>query len=486
VARPPDPLGDQVAIATVAGASSKKYKLAKTKGNVSYQTVSDQPEAEIGQPIAVPISFHGGMAYSNYNEQVAGCLVNTGVLVNEPTVIRAPSATGDVTLTNANQPCQYYFEVDVDTGADDGEPRLYCISHDTTDSELNVYKIDLDSTNFGVLVKTHTVGSISTTVLGRPAYWNMDGTNSYWHVPFGGQEIRALTAIESGTSADTWTLAGGTNAPGRLLQIFKNKLARTNSVAGEHNKIMLLDKATDPTTNTNWGGDHRVGGGGINITELGEASSQLIIGAEDGLYEFDGKGTPHNILPDIQYGADNCRGMVYWHGGWMIPAATGLWWTRTGQPVGPDTNPHNYANDISLGVAEYVKHGRWMGLATYGAYIYGLYVDSLGNKGLLHMGRERGETDPPGAGPIIWQVIDSVTADLDDFHGIFITKKSEYGASDVRPCLWYPHGNNLRYMWLDKDGAPRNRRGDIALGTSAGVVSGRIDGGLPGVNKQLP
>jgi hypothetical protein len=391
VARPPDPLGDQVAIATVAGASSKKYKLAKTKGNVSYQTVSDQPEAEIGQPVAVRISFHGGGSYSTYNEQVAGWLINNGMMVDEPRTIRAKGLSTSVTLTGANQPCQYYFEADVNEAAQDdlGRPRLIAIGYDSTDTEINAYKISLaygyTATGTGVTTSTAStleddraswtidewvdeivysngqkmtitsntdkvltgtgnwdgdpgdgqaykigVGDFGTllattqvangaqaAVVGRPAYWKR-GTNTYWYVPTGGTFIKALTEVAGDTGGDTYTTTadgGAGDATGRLLQVFKNKMARTNSPAGEHNKIMLLDKDTKPQTNTNWGGDHRVGGGGINITELGEASSQLYVGTEDSFYEFDGAGAPSAALTrdEIGYHADNCRGMVY-HG----------------------------------------------------------------------------------------------------------------------------------------------------------------------------
>jgi hypothetical protein len=169
----------------------------------------------------------------------------------------------------------------------------------------------------------------------------------------------------------------------------------------------------------------------------------------------------------------------------MIPASSGLSWTLTGEPEGPDSNPENRANDPSLGSANYFKHGRWMGGATFGAYTYRLYVSSAGTNAFLTMIRERKDTDPPGPMPLISHVIDLPNADFNDFHGVFITETSRFSATETRPCLWYADGNDLSYIWLDKDGAPLSRRGDIDLAVLGSVTSGRIDGGMPNVPKQM-
>ncbi|KKK53376.1 hypothetical protein LCGC14_3095410, partial [marine sediment metagenome] len=72
--------GDQVVIASVADASPKPYPLARVPNNVSYETVSEQPEAEPNQPLAWPLSFHGGLGYSKYNPQTAGAELGTGMV----------------------------------------------------------------------------------------------------------------------------------------------------------------------------------------------------------------------------------------------------------------------------------------------------------------------------------------------------------------------------------------------------------------------
>ena len=127
-----------------------------------------------------------------------------------------------------------------------------------------------------------------------------------------------------------------------------------------------------------------------------------------------------------------------------------------------------------------------MGGHPLGVYTYDLYVDSAGTFAQVMWGRERDENDSPGWGPIVWHVIDVVAADRNDFHGIFVTETSEFGASDIRPCLWVPNGNNLVYYWLDRDGAPLSRRGDIDMGVgTTNVQTGNFHFGLPRVNKQL-
>ncbi|KKK94654.1 hypothetical protein LCGC14_2680700, partial [marine sediment metagenome] len=169
----------------------------------------------------------------------------------------------------------------------------------------------------------------------------------------------------------------------------------------------------------------------------------------------------------------------------LIPAASALWWTRTGTPVGPDSLSENTANDPSKGSTSYFKHGRWMGLAAFGAYVYGLYVSSDGSNAYVAWGRERTRNDPPGELPIIWHALDLASGDLNDFHGIFVTETSEFSSTEQRPCLWFANGNDVSYIWLDKDGAPMARRGDIDLATAGPITSGRIDFGLPRVPKQL-
>lgn len=545
-------LGDKITVSTVAGASHKSYPLAPIPNNYSYEDVSDQPEAQPNQPLAWPLSFHGGLAYSHYDPQQAGAFVNTGMLIHEPNTIRAPLRFGGALLSGAANPPQYFFETDVnDSGADDGRPRLYVIAPEA--AEINCYKLSLaygytatgagvttDTTaktltdaraawttsewigevvtcnsqtltitsntatvltgsggwsadpgdgnaykigvgDFGTLLNTKTFAVTPTQPMGKPAEWN-DGTNTYWRLGTGdtGNLLDSLTSITSGTTADTWS--GGGDADARHLQKFGNQLARSTGT----NEICLLDQGGNPETEASWGDEFYVGGKETNITELGEASGSLYMAKEDGFYEWDGsEGQASNILPLIGNAPRNGQGMVYWHGGFLVPTASGLWWTRTGKPVGPDSNPNNQANHPSLGNALYTKHGRWMGLATFGAYVYGLYVSSQGTTALLMYGRERDKADPPGWGPIIWHALDAAQADLSDFHGITITETSEFSLTETRPVLWYATENSIRYIILDKDGGPGNRRGDIDLASSAVLNSGTLDFGLPRVVKQL-
>ncbi|KKL25750.1 hypothetical protein LCGC14_2402170, partial [marine sediment metagenome] len=375
---------------------------------------------------------------------------------------------------------QYFFETLVnDGGADDGQPVLYIIANEA--AEINVYKVSLDSGDFGTLLNTKTFAITPTQPCGRPVEWN-DGSNTRWLVPLGDNGfIQRLDSVVSGTAADTWT---SDNADARHLKVVDNQLVRSTN----ENQVSILSNAASAIAENNWASDFPVGDASSNITELGEASSLGWVAKEDGFYEWDLEGKAANVFPEIGKAPRNGQGMIYWHGGFLIPADSGLWWTRTGQPVGPDSNPRNTANDPSIGLSKYFKHGRWMGLASYGAYIYALYKDTAGTGSYVAVGRERDATDVPGWGPIIWHVLARPSVDFDDFHGVFITETSEFGASDIRPCLWFPTGNNIQYMWLDKDGSPASRRGDISVkqGTPAALLfSGLINFGLPRVNKQL-
>jgi hypothetical protein len=126
-----------------------------------------------------------------------------------------------------------------------------------------------------------------------------------------------------------------------------------------------------------------------------------------------------------------------------------------------------------------------MGLAAFGEYIYAVYVTSAGSDLKVLWGRERTAEDPPGWGPLVWYAVGSGAADFDDFFGCTITETSEFSATETRPFLWSPSANGIRYMQLDKDGAPAGKRGDIDLATGGQIYTGELDFGLPRVTKQL-
>ncbi len=478
--RGPSDIGDELKVAALDDSGPISYPLAAIPNNVSYETVSEQPEAKPNQPVAWPLTFHGGLSYSEYDPRIGGVLFSTGPLVNEPNTIKWAARRNSVILTGAANPVQYFFEATVnDGGADDGQPVLYVIAPEA--AEINIYKISLDSGDFNTVLNTKTQSVTPTQPMGRPEEWN-DGTNTYWRLGLGDttNDLTSLTSIVSGTAADTWT--SGTDADARHLHLYGNKLARSTQA----HEVSLLSKDADPETEANWGDEFNVGDDRTNITELGEAGGFLYVAKEDGFYEWDGVGEAVNILPEIGRSSRNGQGMKYWHGGFLIPSATGLWWTRTGAPVGPDSNPNNLANNPEFASAAFTKHGRWMGLAPYGEYIYALYLNSIGTACLILQGRERNTEDPPGWGPLIWQAIDAVAGDINDFHGIFVAETSEFGASDVRPSLWAASGNNVDYWWLDKDGALGSRRGDIEGGSaSTDVLTGNFHFGYPRVLKQL-
>ncbi|KKM21661.1 hypothetical protein LCGC14_1633130, partial [marine sediment metagenome] len=118
--------GDKVIIASVADASPISYPLARIPNNVSYETVSEQPEVEPNQALNWPLNFHGGVAYADYDPRTAGSPFDHGIGTHHSGLITAPLAATTVTLTGAANPPQYFFEAVVnDSGADDGKPVLY-------------------------------------------------------------------------------------------------------------------------------------------------------------------------------------------------------------------------------------------------------------------------------------------------------------------------------------------------------------------------
>lgn len=359
-------------------------------------------------------------------------------------------------------------------------PLLYIITPEP--NEQKVYKVSTDDSNFGTLLNTRTFALAPTPPQGRPAEW-YDGSNTQWRLPLGDttNDIQSLTSIASGTSNDTWQPedSGSGDADARHLKAVKNQLYRTTG----NNEVSILDRNTSPSTESNWGDEFYVGGVNAKITDIGESGGISYIPKEDGLYTWDGVGEARRVLlpDDMGLGERSGQGFIWFHGGFLIPAEGGLFWTLTGTPVGPDSYPENRANHPSISSGQFVKRGQWMGLAALGANVYGLYVDSTGTSGKIMWGYESGNAQKP----ITWHCIGSVTADFNDFHGMHITHTSKFSASETRPCLWFANGNDVSYIWLDKGGAPMWRRGDIDLAASATVISGNMDLGYPRVPKQL-
>lgn len=487
--RAPRQGGDVLTIGTVAGASTKKYPLAPVAQNISYETVSDQSEAYPNQPVSWPLSFHAGFGEGIYHpERSPGYVYNTGVTVEHPNVIGPVAAVSAIELqdgaanTNDAAP-MYYFETVVnDAGADDGKPVLYIISVESAETSIN--KISLDSANFGTRLNSKSWTVNSTQPSGRPALWN-DGTNTYWRVPMGDNGvIESLTSIVSSTSADTWS--GGTDADARHLCVVGNKLYRTTGA----NEVSILSRATDPESEANWGDDFYVGEVSYNITDIAEAGGLSYIAKETGFFEWDGEGDADNVLPYL-YAPRNGQGMCYWHGGFVIPCKSGLYWTRTGAPIGPDSNPHNHSNHPGLGLVETGKHGTWAGCWNAEKYLYAVYTaNTVGS--IILRGRERdSDIDPPGP-PLVWHVVSSVMADANEYHGCYVAQRGElFGANKTRPSLWFPTAegagsDNAGYVELDLDSGPLSYRGHIDVEAVAQVCySGEFDFGYSRVLKQL-
>ncbi|KKK88330.1 hypothetical protein LCGC14_2744250, partial [marine sediment metagenome] len=276
-----------------------------------------------------------------------------------------------------------------DSGADDGQPVLYVIANEA--AEINVYKISLALGDFGTLLNTKTFAITPTQPCGKPVEWN-DGSNTRWLLPLGDNGfIQRLDSVVSSTASDTWT---SDNADARHLKIVDSQLLRST----DENQVSILSNGVSAIDENSWASDFPVGDKSSNITELGEASGLGYIAKEDGFYEWDLEGEAANVFPEIGNAPRNGQGMLYWHGGFLIPTAQ-LWWTRTGEPVGGDSNPNNRANHPSLGTNDYLKHGRWHGLAAIGGYVYGVYTTSNSGLGVVLQGHEREESDPPGWGP---------------------------------------------------------------------------------------
>ena len=478
--RAPRQIGDKIVIVAVDGTTSpKKYELVPARNNYSYATESDQPEVEPNQPLAVPIDFSGGLAYYSYDPRTAGAMLSEGLLVNERGFIRAAPAITTVTLTGAANPPNYFFETTVnDGGADDGQPVLYVIANEA--AEVNVYKISLDSGDFGTLLNTKTFSVTPTQPCGQPAEWN-DGSNTKWYLGLGDStnRIQRLTTIVSSTSDDTWTPSSDADA--RQLKVVGNRLMRSTN----ENQVSLLPRAGNPLTEASWGSDFFVGDVSRNITELGEAGGLAYIAKEDGFYEWDTVGQATNIFPEIGKATRNGQGMKYWHGGFGIPAASGLWWTRTGEPIGPDSNPENRGVHPSFSIG-FLKHGHWHGSAPFGANLYGYYTPPASIFAHIIWMRERDAIDPSGWGPIISHTAALGTGDLDDFHGMHITELSENTSTIIKPALWFADGNNVSFIFLDNDGKPLIEQGATDINSNeVNIFSGDITFGFPKVLKQL-
>ncbi|KKL66676.1 hypothetical protein LCGC14_2142590, partial [marine sediment metagenome] len=325
---------------------------------------------------------------------------------------------------------------------------------------------------FGTLLNTKTFATTTTQPMGRPAKFN-DGSSTRWYLGLGDNgKIQRLDSVVSASAADSWTASGDADA--RQLRVVGNRLFRTT----DENQVSICPRASDPMTEANWGGDFFVGDVSYNITDIGESAGLCYLTNGRGFWEWDTIGEAENVLPEIGTASRNGQGMLYWHGGFLIPS-TNLWWTRTGQPVGPDSNPNNQGHDGTLTRSNYSKFGRWHGTATLGSVFYTLYFSpGTTDKCILFQGRERGSEDVTGWGPIVFHSLRQPAGDNDDFHGVHIAETSEFSATVTRPSLWYANGNNVSYVWLNQDGTPFSEPSLMDV-TGAAIISAPINFGLP-------
>jgi hypothetical protein len=263
------------------------------------------------------------------------------------------------------------------------------------------YKVSRLSLDLLTIEATTDIGAIGTRVPNPAVVF--DGTA---YIPMGyADNAYQINAANVVAQLATVTL----NPRFGYMAVARDKLYFSTS----NNTIRSVASGAAVNDSANWSGVITIGDSGVPITALLVDDQVLYIGREDGLKGLDTALNLVDLMPDLAAyrDADNCRGMVAWHGGLLIPHVRGLFFYRDGTltPVGPETLKTNNT-PLRGRVFSMVQDGETVWAAMTSPYIASADLGAPGGgdtRSIMQLvaGRERTEDDPPDTGPIIWTVM---------------------------------------------------------------------------------
>jgi hypothetical protein len=304
------------------------------------------------------------------------------------------------------------------------------------------------------LYQFNTAGAlISTTALGGQPSGPAVAFDGVMYIPMGfGINAWSITAAPAIVQLVTVTV----NPRFGILAAGPDKLYFT--VTNAQTVRSIPTGAGGPADSAVWSGPLTVSDSGHSVTALLVQDTTLYIGRTDGLYGLDSKLVLRPLMPDLAAytHADNCRGMIAWHGGLLVPHVRDLLFFRDGitTPVGSKSNRENTTDfrPVTTRMA-FVADGDWV------YFTCGLQNDAATSVSGLNLAgtimavaaRERSSDDPPGNSPLMFHVLyreTTVTVSGNNSgagipHQIALSANFSNGAAVTGPLLVFGCGYSL-------------------------------------------
>ena len=364
---------------------------------------------------------------------------------------------------------QYFLE-ELAAG-DSTNPQLYLMTglSDGTAGKL-LHKVSISRNIFAVL--RAGVHKIPTGLPGQPAKYQTD-----WYIPSGADYAPAkLDAVVGGdVDVDTFTVGTTPFATGAGDHYANLNFQLIAAVNGAGVYILTLDG--DPQTASDWGSAFQTGDKNTRPLAVKPVGGASFVLKNDGLFSFNDKGRSRLVFEDFRLSTSlEHMAMVPWFDGVVIGTPQGIFYYVPGErPLNIGFTGRTRSGIPLSGVTELLP-GRFLGIATFGAFIFAIYQPDPTTTSALIIYAE--SFSDPRDSSLGWNVLGEITLDhTSRFAGIHVADSGfPYSAAvETVPTLWFGEQGSPRYIRLSPTGNPiKTRTIETRVNTSADAYMSEI------------
>ncbi len=336
----------------------------------------------------------------------------------------------------------------------DGDPHLYIIADDGTDSQ--VLKMDLSTATFGA---DQNATTYSSAIMGHPARYK----GNWYYTELGGSLMRKLTTAHADVIAnDTLSNGDAGSGDGHLFN-YGHQLAKVQKTAG----IEILSTGGDANLDADWSSPFPVGDsvdssiGGASVRGL----AYVLRGR--GLFTFNDRARSGSLFED--FSAWQLDDIKYWS---IEPWKGGIVFTRLGSIYYWNPGSGALPVDISIGAGEPVDDKRlgtnlgniqYTSVAVIGNYLYVGY-DIGANSGILF-----GKATVSGEKSVAWYgFLTSASTIPSGTRAIPVTASQTPSTSNATTYLFLQTANRSVGLYpLNIDGSPITGAAEQLVSTAA-------------------
>ncbi|KKL79968.1 hypothetical protein LCGC14_2009520, partial [marine sediment metagenome] len=311
-------------------------------------------------------------------------------------------------------------------------------------------KLDLFNNSFATL----EAGSHELTSLlkpGQPARYQ-----GFWYLPTGAsKDPRKLTVGEGAVVDDTLAAETSGNGGDHLGNLNGQMI---QGLTGSGFIILKVDGT--PTTDADWGSYFPVGDKEVRAAAVSGLAGLSWCMTDEGLFSFNNKARSRLVFEDFNLSTSlEHMAMVPWFDGVVMGTPQGIFYYVPGErPINIGFTGKNNSGVPPVGVTELLS-GRFLGVDTYGSFIYTIYQPDPTTTTALIMYAEA--ISDPRDSTINWNVLGGVTLDhVSRFAGIHVADSGFpiSAATETIPTLWFGEQGSPRYMRLSSTGGPIKTR----------------------------